>query len=251
MGGIPFLALNIAAFPPELPGDFLGEILRGGVEKAHEAGVIIAGGHTIQDQEPKYGLVAIGFIDPEQMMTKGGARPGDVLALTKPLGFGTTTTAIKQEKASQESTREVIEWMVRLNDQAAKLAVDNGVRGSTDVTGFSLLGHGWEMAKASGVGLKIHWQEVPFISHALDYAKEFIFPGGASDNKLYFGDHVSFPGDFPEEHHLLLFDPQTSGGLLLAVHPGRWPEMQAQATQDNIPLWKIGEVVEGDHIDVV
>lgn len=251
MGGVPFLALNIAAFPPELPGDFLGEILRGGTEKAHEAGVIIAGGHTVQDKEPKYGLVAIGYIDPEKMMTKGGAKPGDFLVLTKPLGFGTATTAIKMEKASQESTEEVIDWMMTLNDKAAKLAIDFDVRGSTDVTGFSLLGHGWEMADSSGVGLRFYWKDIPFLKSTFQFAEDFIFPGGASDNKLYFGSHVHFPDDFPEEHQMLLFDPQTSGGLLLAVPPDRWPAMKKQAESEEIPLWKIGEVIEGEHIEVI
>ncbi len=251
MGGVPFLALNIAAFPPELPGDFLGEILRGGTEKAHEAGVIIAGGHTVQDKEPKYGLVAIGYIDPEKMMTKGGAKPGDLLVLTKPLGFGTATTAIKMEKASQESTEEVIDWMMTLNDKSAALAVDFDVRGSTDVTGFSLLGHGWEMAVSSGVGLRFYWKDIPFLKSAFQFAEDFIFPGGASDNKLYFGRHIQFPDDFPEEHQLLLFDPQTSGGLLLAVPPDRWSAMKKQADSEEIPLWKIGEVIEGEQIEVI
>lgn len=251
MGGMPFLALNIAAFPPELPPDFLSEILRGGAETARHAGVVIAGGHTIQDKEPKYGLIVIGFINPDQMMTKGGAKPGDVLVLSKPLGFGVATTAIKMDIASQAAMDEVIAWMMYLNDQTAKLAVESGVNGATDVTGFSLLGHGWEMAEASGVGLRIDWDAIPLLSSSLEFAKEFIFPGGASDNRLYYGDHVRFKEDLPEEHQLLLFDPQTSGGLLLAVPPEKWPEMQEKAKTDGIQLWEIGEVIEGDHIEVV
>lgn len=151
MGGQPFLALNIAALPPDLPAELSGEILRGGAEKCREAGVVVAGGHTVQDKEPKFGLVALGFVDLRHLMTKGGARPGDVLVLTKPLGFGVTTTALKRGVAAPEDVHEVIGWMSRLNAKAAQLANEFGVRGGTDITGFSLLGHGWEMAKASGV----------------------------------------------------------------------------------------------------
>jgi selenide,water dikinase len=164
MGGKPFLALNVAAFPPNLPPAFLGEILRGGADKAKEAGVVIAGGHTIQDQEPKYGLIALGFADPNKMFTKGGARPGDALVISKPLGFGTTTTAIKLAKASQAHMDEVIEWMIQLNKDAAELALEFGVRGATDITGFSLLGHAWEMASASKVGFRFEWKKSYYFS---------------------------------------------------------------------------------------
>ena len=251
MGGTPFLALNIAAFPPDLPSDFLGKIILGGAEKAKEAGVVIAGGHTIQDKEPKYGLIAVGFADPARTMTKGFARPGDVLVLSKPLGFGTTTTAIKQGKASQEDITEVTNWMKRLNREAAQLGLDFGVRGATDITGFSLLGHAWEMAAASGVGFRFDWESIPFTKGAFNYASQFIFPGGASDNRLYFESHVKFTRDLVEESQLLLFDPQTSGGLLMAVPKNKLGGMVTRADQIGQPLWVIGEVVEGNHIEIV
>jgi selenide,water dikinase len=251
MGGTPFLALNVAAFPPDLPADISGQIILGGAEKAKEAGVVIAGGHTIQDKEPKYGLIVLGFSDPARILTKGDARPGDLLVLSKPLGFGTTTTAIKQAVAAQEDIDEVVDWMKRLNRDAARLGLDFSVRGATDVTGFSLLGHAWEMAAASGVGLRFDWENVPFTSGAFKYASDFIFPGGASDNRLYFEPHITFTRDLSESARLLLFDPQTSGGLLMAVPPGNLGAMLTRADEIDQPLWVVGEVVEGDHIEIV
>jgi len=250
MGSKPFLALNVAALPPDLPPAFTGEILRGGAEKAREAGVVIAGGHTVQDKEPKYGLIVLGFADPTRMFTKGAAKPGDALVLSKPLGFGTTTTAIKQEKAKSEDIAEVVDWMTRLNQGAAELALEFGVRAATDITGFSLLGHAWEMASASGVGLRFEWEQIPFIRGACSYAEQFIFPGGASDNRLYFEQHVQFVRELAEEEQLLLFDPQTSGGLLLSVPADNLNAMLARAKEVDQPLWLIGEVVSGDQIEI-
>ncbi len=152
MGGTPFLALNIAALPEDLPVELASDILRGGAEKAREAGVVIAGGHTVKDKEPKYGLVVIGFVDPQKMLSKGGLKVGDVLVLTKPLGFGLTTTALKREQAEEKDVREVVDWMMRLNKTAGQLAVEFNLRGGTDVTGFGLLGHGLEMAEQRGRG---------------------------------------------------------------------------------------------------
>jgi selenide,water dikinase len=251
MGAKPFLALNVAALPPDLPPAFTGEILRGGAEKAKEAGVVIAGGHTVQDKEPKYGLIVLGFADPSRMFTKGGAQPGDMLLLSKPLGFGTTTTAIKQEKAASEDMVEVIEWMTRLNRDAAELALEFGVCGATDITGFSFLGHAWEMASASGVSFRFKWEQIPFITGAKTYAQEFIFPGGASDNKLYFEEHVRYSRALADEEKLLLFDPQTSGGLLLSVPAENVEPLLMRSEQTAQPLWVVGEVIEGDQIEIV
>jgi selenide,water dikinase len=251
MGGKPFLALNIAALPPALPNEISGRIILGGAEKAREAGVVIAGGHTIQDNEPKFGLIAVGFVDPEKTMTKRGARPGDLLVLSKPLGFGTTTTAIKSACAAQVDIDEVVGWMKQLNRGAAQLGLDFGVRGATDITGFSLLGHAWEMAAASGVGMRFDWENIPFTSGAFKYASDFIFPGGASDNRLYYRKHIRFVRDLPEESRLLLYDPQTSGGLLMAVSPGKLGAMLTRADEIDQPLWVVGEVIEGDHITIV
>ena len=250
MGGQPFLALNIAALPPQLPAELLGEILRGGAEKAREAGVVIAGGHTVQDKEPKYGLVVVGLVDPRRALTKGGARAGDRLVLTKPLGFGVTTTALKQERAQAEDVAEVVGWMKKLNAQAAQLAVSNGLRGATDVTGYSLLGHGLEMARASQVGLRISFRRVPFVSAARHYASMFTFPGGASDNRVYYGPAVHFAAGLGEDLQMLLFDPQTSGGMLLAVPAEKMAQVRDEAARLDQPIWEIGEVVDGQGIEV-
>jgi selenide,water dikinase len=251
MGGMPFLALNIAALPPDLPAELLSEILRGGAEKARQAGVVIAGGHTVQDKEPKYGLVAIGFVDPRHMLTKGGAKPGDRLVITKPLGFGVTTTALKQQKASAEDVAEVVGWMTRLNRTAGQLAVESELACGTDVTGFSLLGHGWEIAHASRAGLRLVFDQMPFVSGAVRYAEQWAFPGGAADNRLYFGKYVRFVPKIDEMQQMMLFDPQTSGGLLLAVPGDKMDAFRQRAAQNDQPIWEIGEVVKGEGIDVV
>ncbi len=250
MGGEPFLALNVAALPPDLETWIISEILRGGAEKARQAGVVIAGGHTIQDKEPKYGLIVLGFVHPERMITKRGARPGDVLVISKPLGFGTTTTALKQGRADPAQVAEAVDWMKKLNKQAAELAVEFGVRGGTDISGFSLLGHAWEMAEASGVGLKINYHQIPFIQGARQNAEQYIFPGGTYDNKQYYSPHVRFSADIDEPDQLLSFDAQTSGGLLLCVPPDVLDSLLAQAEAWEQPLWVIGEVVAGEAIEV-
>jgi selenide,water dikinase len=250
MGGTPFLALNMAAFPPDLPFEITSQIILGGAEKAKEAGVVIAGGHTIQDKEPKFGLIVVGFADPARTFTKNGARIGDLLVLSKPLGFGTTTTALKDGKASQVDIDEVVSWMKMLNRDAAQLGLDFGVNGATDITGFSLIGHAWEMASASGVGLRFDWENIPFTQGAYKYASEYIFPGGAFDNLLYFEPHTQFTKSLPKESQLLLFDPQTSGGLLMAVPPGKLGAMLSRAEEIGQSLWVVGEVVEGDQIEI-
>ena len=157
--------------PDNLPEEISSEIIRGGAEKAREAGVVIAGGHTVKDKEPKYGLVVIGFVDPRKMLSKGGLQVGDALVLTKPLGFGVTTTALKREQADEQDVLEAVDWMKRLNKSASQLAVEFGLRGGTDITGYSLLGHGMEMAEASGVSLKLNFAKIPFISGARKYAE--------------------------------------------------------------------------------
>jgi selenide,water dikinase len=245
MGGAPFMALNIAAMPPDLPVEVIREILRGGAEKCREAGVVIAGGHTVQDKEPKYGLAAFGFVHPRKMLSKGGVKPSDRLVLTKPLGFGVTTTALKQDKAAPEDVREVIQWMSRLNKDAARLAVEFNLRGGTDVTGFSLLGHGTEMADASHVKLIIRYAQVPFVSCALKYANMWTFPGGTSDNRLHFGPQVTFADEISEMEQMLLFDAQTSGGLLLAVPVEKLDGFMTRAHEIRQPAWVIGEAASG------
>ncbi len=250
MGGKPFLALNIAALPPDLPPEVITSILQGGADTARQAQVVIAGGHTVQDQEPKYGLVVLGFAHPQHMLTKKGLHPGDILVLSKPLGFGTTTTALKREQVAASDVAEAVGWMKKLNKAAAELALEFNLQAGTDVTGFSLLGHSYEMAEASGVGIRFTYQNIPIISGARRYAEQFIFPGGTYDNRLYFGSSVHFDASLDEPSQLLLFDSQTSGGLLLAVPPDRLDQLITRAAQIEQPLWVIGEVIQEKGIDV-
>lgn len=251
MGGKPFLALNIAALPPDLPAEISSEILRGGAEKAYEAGVVLAGGHTIQDKEPKYGLMVLGFVHPDKMLTKAGAQPGDRLVLSKPIGFGTITTALKRGVADPLDVAEAVDWMKRLNRTASELAVEFDLHCGTDITGFSLLGHAWEMAAASGVGLRIDYSRLPFTRGAQQSAQEWIFPGGSIENRMYFGAYVQFSPGIDEGSQMLLFDAQTSGGLLLCVPPEKLEALLARAAELDQPLWEIGEVVSGDRIEVL
>jgi selenide,water dikinase len=244
MGGQPFLALNIAALPPDLPPEIGGEILRGGAEKVHEAGVALAGGHSIQDKEPKYGLIVLGFVHPHKIITKAGVRPGDSLVLSKPLGFGTITTALKREIAAPADVAEAVGWMKRLNRSAALAAVQAGLLGGTDITGFSLLGHGYELAQASGVRLRFFFDQIPILQPAWGYAREWSFPGGSFDNRQYYGPHVQFSPRLDEISQMLLFDAQTSGGLLLAAPPDRLDGLLAHASSLDQPLWVIGDVLE-------
>ncbi|GAG27638.1 unnamed protein product, partial [marine sediment metagenome] len=177
MGGEPLLAINLVAFPPELP-EVLTEVLRGGAEKVQEAGVALAGGHTIQDKEPKYGLA-----HPDRLLTRAGARPGDALVLTKPLGTGVIVTAFKGGLAAPTHLAGAVRWMTALNRTAGRVAVELGLQGATDVTGFGLLGHGWEMAEASGVGMHIRLRDVPLMDGAREYAGQALFPGGSYCNR--------------------------------------------------------------------
>jgi selenide,water dikinase len=250
MGAQPFLALNIAALPPNLPIEISSEILRGGAEKTREANVVIAGGHTVQDKEPKYGLVALGFVDKDKMLTKTGLNPGDALVLTKPLGFGCTTTALKQDKADPADVREVVDWMKLLNRTAGLLAVEFALSAATDITGFSLLGHGLEMAVASGVALEINFEQLPFVSGAFKYAEMWTFPGGASDNRGHFSSHITFDTSISESSQMLLFDPQTSGGLLIGISQNKLEAFKKRAKELEQPVWVIGEVRKGSGIEV-
>ena len=250
MGGKPFLALNVAALPDDLPEEISSQIIRGGAEKARQAGVVIAGGHTVKDKEPKYGLVVIGFVDPRRMLSKGGLGAGDALVLTKPLGFGVTTTALKQQKAEKDHVLEAVQWMKQLNQTAGQLATEFGIRGGTDITGYSLLGHGTEMARASGVSLKFNFADIPFIGGARTYAEKGIFPGGAFDNRKHFESNIQFSESLSEAEQMLLFDPQTSGGLLLGVPHQKLDSFLARARELNQATWVIGDVEEGTGIEI-
>ncbi len=252
MGGQPLLALSLVAFPTDLAANVLGDVMLGLGEKVREAGAVIAGGHSIQDKEPKVGLCVIGMAHPEQVLAKSGARQGDALVLTKPLGSGAITTALKLERAELDSVRAAVGWMKRLNKTASQAAVAAGVRGGTDITGFGLIGHAWEMAQASDVGLRINLGAVPFLDGAQRYADDGIIPGGALANQETYRVHVRFPNDACEGDCLLLFDPQTSGGLLLSVPRAQLGAFQAALDAAGEPCWVIGQAVEGPPaLDVV
>jgi selenide,water dikinase len=250
MGARPILALNIACLPPSLPPEQMGEITRGAADKVREAGAVIAGGHSVQDDEPKVGLVAVGLADPEKLISKGGAIPGDLLLLTKPIGTGVTATALKADKASMEHVAHMTAWMKELNRGASELAVSVGVRGGTDVTGYSLLGHAVEMAQASGARLHFFTGCVPVLAGARGYADQHFVPGGSYDNRLYYGPKVTFSADSDEMTQTLLFDSQTSGGLLLAIDGERCASFMSQAGAQGVSAWVVGRVEAGQGIQV-
>jgi len=251
MGGEVVLALNICGFPSDLPLEIVTEILRGGAEKVAETGAALAGGHTIAAQEPTYGLAVMGLIHPDRVLTKGGARPGDELVLTKPLGVGIITTALKGEAADPTHVAAAVESMKKLNRDAARLIQRIGVNACTDVTGFALLGHGYEMAERSGARFRLYLEKLPFLDGAQQYAKVNIFPGGSCRNRDAYKRWVDFAPGISEEMQLLLFTPETSGGLLVAVPPDRLETLTALFTDEDHSCWAIGEVVEGGGIEVV
>ena len=217
MGGEPLTAMNIVGFPTgTLPLSVLTEILRGGQDKVHEAGAVIAGGHTVVDDEIKYGLAVTGRADPRHLLTNAAAQPGDRLVLTKPIGTGILATAGKQQRISADVMREAIEWMTRLNRDASRAALAVGARCATDVTGFGLLGHASHIARASSVALRIDVARVPLFAGARDLAAAGVTTGGAGRNDDYLETRVAW-GDVSAADRALLVDPQTSGGLLVAV----------------------------------
>jgi selenide,water dikinase len=251
MGGEVLFALNLASFPPDLPVSILSDILRGGADIVASVGAPIAGGHTIQDKEPKYGLAVTGIVHPARVFTKGGARPGDALVLTKPLGTGTITTAVKQQRVEQEHLDVAVRSMIRLNRVAAQAAQAVGVHAATDITGFGLLGHALEMAHAGQVGLRIRFDALPWLPGSWQYGADWIFPAGALNNHAYYDSQVTYTRPVADWQATLLHDPQTSGGLLIAVPRGRLEEFMAFCTGRDQPAWVIGEVVEGVTVEIV
>ncbi len=245
MGGEVVLALNICGFPQAMPPEIISEILRGGAEKVAEAGGVIAGGHTLDDEEPKYGLAVIGFVHPKEIATKVGARPGDVLFLTKPLGVGIITTAAKGGVAQGTHLRGAVEQMLTLSRRPAQLMKQVDVHAVTDITGFALLGHAFDVAELSGVTLRFVLDRLPFLEGAKEYAADWLFPGGASCNKDAYEAHVSFAGSVPDELQMLLFTPETSGGLLICVAPDDADRLADLFAQEGQQYWLVGEVREG------
>ena len=251
MGARPVLALHVAAVPPDLDIELIQKIFRGSAEKVRQAGAVLAGGHTVQDKEPKVGLVAVGLASPDKLLTKGGARPGDLLVLTKPLGTGVTTTALKRGSADAADVSQAVDWMTRLNAEASALALEHDVRGATDITGYGLLGHGLEIADSAGVRLVIQARAIPMLRGASRYVHAGCVPGGSADNQLYFGPRVRFEPALDEYARVLLFDAQTSGGLLLSVPAAQQQALMTAACSRAIPAWIIGRVEAGEGVDVL
>jgi selenide,water dikinase len=246
MGGEVLLALNIAAFPDDLPAEILTRIFEGGAGKVQEAGAVIAGGHTVTDDEPKYGLCVTGTIHPERILTKAGAQPGDRLFLTKPLGTGLITTAHKNGAVADDHLAAALASMLRLNRGAARAARAAPPNACTDVTGYGLLGHAFEVADKSGVGLRIDASRVPLLPGALEYAGQGQQPGGLGRNRDYYaGQGVAIAADLPAESAAVLYDPQTSGGLLLTVPPERRDALLDAFAAAVEEIWEIGEVIRG------
>jgi selenide,water dikinase len=251
MGGEVLLALNVAAFPDDLGQDIIADILRGGADKVFEAGGIIAGGHTMIDKEPKYGLCVLGLVHPQRIFTKNGARPDDALYLSKRLGTGIITTAAMMDIAAPRHLEAAIESMARLNRHPSHIVREVGAHALTDVTGFSLLGHAFEMAEASGVAFRIEASRVPILEGALEYVAQGARTGGESRNRHAWQEKTTFQDGIADELASVLFDPQTSGGLLVAASPEQGRELERQFSLSHLTLWRIGEVIEGQGITVV
>jgi selenide,water dikinase len=251
MGAEVTLALNIAAFPEEMAHETIAAILHGGADKVAEAGGVIAGGHTVIDAEPKYGLCVLGLVHPQRIFAKGGARPGDLLYLSKPLGTGIITTAARSDEAKPEHLQAAIDAMTRLNRHPSHIARAVEAHALTDVTGYSILGHGYEMAAASAAALRLSAARIPLLPGVLEYASRGIVTGGAGRNRKHLRDKVTFADGVSEEMRHVLFDPQTSGGLLLAVGRDKAAEVEAGFAAAALPVWQVGEVVKGKGVQVV
>jgi selenide,water dikinase len=248
MGGEVLFALNIAAFPEDLDPEIFADILRGSADKVAEAGAAIAGGHTVRDREPKYGLAVTGIVHPDRILTKGGAQVGDALFLTKPLGAGVITTALKREQADPAHVQVATESMVKLNRAASRAALAAGAHAATDVTGYGLIGHALEMAEQAGVCFQFCFADIPFLPGAQAYADAWIFPGGAESNEAFYRPRTRFIAELTLAQQWLLFDPETSGGLLVSVPPAGVDTFTHRLGQG---AWRIGQVVEGGGIMVV
>lgn len=251
MGGHPLLALNIVGFPDNLDKDILAEILKGGSEKASEAGVIIVGGHTIDDPEPKYGLSVTGIVAPGHQVANQGAVAGDKLVLTKPLGSGILTTAHKNELLDKAGLQEVVDVMATLNKDAADAMMEVGAHACTDVTGFGLLGHLKRLLDNSSVGATITLQDVPVIDVAWDLADRMIIPAGSMKNQMWIENDIDWGSSITDSARAILVDAQTSGGLLISVAPELHEQLLAELDKRNVKGSTIGTVTDGSIISVV
>jgi selenide,water dikinase len=249
MGGEPLTAMNLVAFPCSLDLGVLREILAGGLSKIEESGARLCGGHSVQDEEPKYGLSVTGFVEEDGVVRNVGARAGDTLVLTKPLGLGILTTALKRDLVSEEEIENAVQTASLLNKAARDAMREVGVCAATDVTGYGFLGHLTEMLEASGVGAVVRSDEVPVWEQAVPLANDGVYPGGLKSNREYLEDRVE-PDGVGEDDLLPLYDPQTSGGLLVAVPEARASALVAALLQRGVEGAVVGEVVEQPGVKV-
>ena len=247
MGGQVLFAINLVAFPDNLGVDILREILRGGAEKVAEAGAVVVGGHSVNDKEPKYGLAVTGLVHPQNVKTKGAAKPGEMLILTKPLGVGVITTALKQGRAADEHVTAAVKSMKRLNRGAAEAAQGASASAVTDITGFGLLGHAREMASQAGASFRFELQQLPWLPGALEYGAQGAFPGGMGNNMRFFREFVHFGEKVSQLMQDMLFTPETSGGLLVSVSPENVAEFLSACPQSTV----VGQVIEGTGLIIV
>ena len=235
MGGVPKTAMNLVGFPVKQMGiEVLRRVIQGGVDKVREAGVVLVGGHSVEDHELKYGLSVTGFVHPAKVLVKRNLKPGDALILTKPLGSGVINTAIKGDLASPELTERIIRLMATLNRDAADVMAQYPVHACTDITGFGLLGHAAEMVIGSGCSMHIYSRQVPIVPEALEFAAMGLLPAGAYKNKSFRAHMVSFAGSVEAVMQDLLFDPQTSGGLLISVDRDRADALMVDMQRKNV-----------------
>ena len=251
MGGRPILALNLVCFPTDLPVEILGEVLNGGAAKAREAGALIVGGHTVNDQEPKYGMAVTGLVEPGRQVTNAGARPGDRLVLTKPLGSGIITTAGKNGVADPDTMSRAIEVMATLNNAASEAMMEVGINACTDITGFGLLGHLQSMVEASGVSARVHLSKLPLIEGTRGLAQAGVAPGGTHRNLESVEKVTSWDDSITQEDKLILSDAQTSGGLLIAVPEEKLTQLMESLSSRGVEeAAVVGEVVERDDAEL-
>lgn len=250
MGGKPAVAMNIVCFPNCLNIDILGEILKGGADKVMEAGAVVIGGHSVQDDEPKYGLSVMGTVHPDKILKNHGCRVGDVLILTKPLGSGIINTAIKAQLASSEVYDEAIRVMTTLNKYAGEIIVKYPVSACTDVTGFGIMGHGYEMASASGITIEILKDSIPVIKGVKEFAEMGLVPAGTYNNKGYLDGKYRLI-DVPEWIEDVLFDPQTSGGLLFSIAEAEAPAVMKELQSLSLESAIIGYVTQKGDVPII
>jgi selenide,water dikinase len=257
MGGRVLLGLNVAGFPREFPRETIARIFQGGADKVREADAVVAGGHTVVDKEPKYGLCVTGVVHPDRVMVKGGLQAGHRLFLSKPLGTGVITTAAKGSAASPAHVDAAIESMIRLNRGAAEVLSELGVRGCTDVTGFGLIGHGSEMVRASGCGFRLHADTVPLLPGAMECAEQGLFAGGLARNRKFLDSLVErgelslrIASAVPKALVELLFDSETSGGLLFSVPSAQTAEVVQRFAAKGERVWQVGDVLSEAAIEI-